>query len=255
MARIRLAMEGISAWLENSYLVLWVWYYSNAVGGVKVFVPEPQAERAWTILHPPRETDGGVRPPRTCPACQMELDQTWITCWHCGCSADGERDPAFFEPPPRVPFSLTCSANLLAAIVGMSGPLLFLMTDGYVPVFLFWVFAVVLMLGLWSVWKYDEGIVLPSFDLPDGDETFLSAIPDAYAAVEEGAFRSWKAAVFSMGFPPLALYSLWVLIWLDSPDFPLRPREQRRCLGALVISLFELGIVLSYFLPWWMWVG
>jgi len=55
LARLQLAMHGIPAFLENANLVLWAWYYSFAVGGVKVFAPETEAQRAWNILHPSEE--------------------------------------------------------------------------------------------------------------------------------------------------------------------------------------------------------
>lgn len=250
LARARLAMDDIPAWLENATLVLWVWYYSDAVGGVKVFVPEPEAERAWTILHPPRESDGEDRPHGTCPACEAQLDSAWTVCWRCGCTAEGERDPGFFEPPSLVPFPLRCSANLLAAIVGMSGPLLFLVSGGWMPLLLFWMFAVVLVMGLREGWPADEDAATPPDDLLDRDETVADADSDTYTAVEAAVFRAWKAAVFSFCFPPLVLYSLWLLMWLDAPDAPLPPREQRRCLVALAIGLIEIGLFALFFLPW-----
>ncbi len=250
LARVRLAMDNIPVWLENATLVLWCWYYSDAVGGVKVFVPEPEAERAWTILHPPRESDGEDRPLRTCPACEMQLDSAWTVCWRCGCTAEGERDPNFFEPPPPlVPFPLRCPTSVTAAIVGISGPLLFLASGGWVPLLLFWVFAVVLVLGLRGAWPADEDTATPPDDLLDRDEIVVDVDSDTYTAVEAAVFRVWKAAVFSFCFPPLALYSLWLLMRLDAPDAPLPPREQRRCLVALTISLIEVGLF-ALFLLW-----
>ena len=257
LARVRLAMDEIPAWLENATVVLWFWYYSNAVGGVKVFVPQPEAERAWMILHPPHEPDGEDRPHGTCPACEAQLDSAWIVCWRCGCTADGERDPDFFAPPPLVPFPLMCPANLLAAIVCMSGLLLFMVSGGWMPLLSFWVFAIVLVLGLRSVWPADEDASEPPDDLPDRDETDADADSDAYDAVEAAVYRIWKTAVFSISFPlftllsPLVLiYSLWLLIGRNAADAPLPPREQRRCLVALAISLIEIGLFAVFFLPW-----
>ena len=43
LARVRLAMDGIPARLSNAEFVSWAWYYSNASGGVKLFVNEPDA--------------------------------------------------------------------------------------------------------------------------------------------------------------------------------------------------------------------
>jgi len=250
LARVLLAMDGIPAWLENAALVLWVWYYSNAVGGVKVVVPQPEAERAWTILHPPRESDGEDRPHGTCPACEAQLDSDWIVCWRCGCTAEGEPDSDFFAPPPLVPFPLKCSPPVLAAIVGMSGPLLFLLTAGYLPLLIFWMLAVVLVLGIRSLWAGDEVGVEPSADLPSQSDSEEEPDSVAQIAFEAAVYRAWKAAVFGMSFPPLALYSLWLLMRLDAPDAPLCPREQRRCLGALTISLIEIGLTAVCFIPW-----
>lgn len=50
MAKARLESEGIPCFLANEHLVGVQWLYSNAVGGIKVQVPEAVAEEALALL-------------------------------------------------------------------------------------------------------------------------------------------------------------------------------------------------------------
>lgn len=47
----RLQEEGINCWLQDEYTVTIDPLLSNAVGGIKLMVTEPQAERALEILN------------------------------------------------------------------------------------------------------------------------------------------------------------------------------------------------------------
>ena len=47
----RLEEEGINCWLQDEYTVTIDPLLSNAVGGIKLMVTEPQAERALEILN------------------------------------------------------------------------------------------------------------------------------------------------------------------------------------------------------------
>jgi hypothetical protein len=78
IVRGRLECEGIRAAVADEHLVGLNWFYSNAVGGVKVLVPETDARRAREILAREAsatedEIDFGpeaVRAePETCPRC------------------------------------------------------------------------------------------------------------------------------------------------------------------------------------------
>ena len=77
-ARAALALEGIDAYLEGDAMVGMVWLFSNAVGGVKLLVPQRDALRAFEVLRragcanepdaaaeedaPPDEDDGADDP-------------------------------------------------------------------------------------------------------------------------------------------------------------------------------------------------
>lgn len=48
--RCRLEAEGLAAFLSDEFIVSMDWFLSNAVGGIKVQVPENEVERALEIL-------------------------------------------------------------------------------------------------------------------------------------------------------------------------------------------------------------
>lgn len=133
-ARMVLAGEGIAAWLENANMVQWCWKYSNAAGGVKLFVSDAQAQ----------------------PACEI----------------------------------------LQSAL---------LKKQAFAP--------------------------------PTGPDGRPLGIRFRYAAFEKAVFRAYSAAVFGVSFPPLVLYAVWILMTLNRPPGPSRPRELRRQCVAWAISI------------------
>jgi hypothetical protein len=77
LARTRLESEGIQCVVRDEYLVRVNWLLSNAIGGVKLMVPEWEADRARDILRPrPRlvvvadETDVAGEDELICPRCR-----------------------------------------------------------------------------------------------------------------------------------------------------------------------------------------
>lgn len=77
LARARLAAEGIGAVLGDENLVRLHWFFSQAVGGVKLLVAESEAGRAAEILRSRSElpeiglaTDSDRSAPPSCPRCQ-----------------------------------------------------------------------------------------------------------------------------------------------------------------------------------------
>lgn len=50
IAKSRLDSEGIPAFMADEHTINMQWLYSNALGGVKLQVPEPYAEAAIEIL-------------------------------------------------------------------------------------------------------------------------------------------------------------------------------------------------------------
>jgi hypothetical protein len=97
IARARLEAEGIPAFVADEHLSSVQWFYSDAIGGVKIQVPGAFAERALEVVTADRSSDlARVRVARRplveiCP----------------GCGADGiERTSVPREPRPRRPSAL-----------------------------------------------------------------------------------------------------------------------------------------------------
>lgn len=263
LARVRLAQEDIPAFLENAGLVLWGWYYSNAVGGVKVFVPESEADRAWAILHPSDEPEGELFSPSESPT-REEDGEADSTGGDETAHPDQTRAADLIMPPAESEFPLKCSPPVMAAIICGSGLVVLLSTRDAPSMLAIWAFIVVLILTMRSVWTADEDDSTPPEDQPDQNETGADDESDAYEEIEAAVGRAWKAAVLSLAFMPLAIYSLWILMctfWFTESDEesspPLRPREIRRIYVALAISIIELllsaGLFLSWYWDWYMW--
>lgn len=74
LAKSKLEAAGIPCFLDNEYTVGVNWLYSNALGGVKLKVPEEDAEEAKAIIEEiiepiaPEESEG-LLPDSSCPAC------------------------------------------------------------------------------------------------------------------------------------------------------------------------------------------
>ncbi len=60
--------SGIEAYLRDGNTVNLHWFYSNAIGGVKVEVAEEDFERAMEVLNLPKESGTLLK----CPHCQSE---------------------------------------------------------------------------------------------------------------------------------------------------------------------------------------
>ncbi len=75
IAKSRLDSEGIPAFIADEHTINMQWLYSNALGGVKLQVPEPYAEAAIEILQENREEalieEQGVDQ-EICPHCGSE---------------------------------------------------------------------------------------------------------------------------------------------------------------------------------------
>lgn len=84
LARAVLEGEGIHACLEGEATARWMWYWANALGGIKVQVPASEAQRAREILQrkPPADSKRGA--PQRCGECGAEVEPGFDTCWSCG---------------------------------------------------------------------------------------------------------------------------------------------------------------------------
>lgn len=74
LAKSKLEAAGITCYLDNEYTVGINWLYSNALGGVKLNVPEEYVEEAKAIIEESTETivpeeSDGLLPDSACPAC------------------------------------------------------------------------------------------------------------------------------------------------------------------------------------------
>lgn len=93
VAQSKLEAEGISVFLKDGYTVNMNWLYSNALGGVKLQVPEENLDQAREILSEivvdsEGEPDIGDTP--LCPRCENKNTQyqiskrwtflTWVLC-------------------------------------------------------------------------------------------------------------------------------------------------------------------------------
>ena len=74
-----------------------VWYYGNAIGGVKLFVHESNAERARAILaeRPPEQVGEDAQinaafPAGRCRKCEAKLEPGFEVCWSCGELVEGQ---------------------------------------------------------------------------------------------------------------------------------------------------------------------
>lgn len=74
LAKSKLEAAGITCFLDNEYTIGANWLYSNALGGVKLNVPEENAEEAKAIIEETtepveQEEAEGLLPESACPAC------------------------------------------------------------------------------------------------------------------------------------------------------------------------------------------
>jgi hypothetical protein len=101
VARLVLEDAGISTTLENATTVGMLWYYGNAVGWVKLQVPEASAQRAREILEQKTGDSGTIRFTRTCPKCGADLPAEFEVCW--SCQSPLSEDAAEAQPAPQMP--------------------------------------------------------------------------------------------------------------------------------------------------------
>ncbi len=92
LARMQLAMADIPAYLGNAAFVTWLWHYSNATGGARVYVSASDAEQAVAVIRQSREPLPAALPSWECGKCGEHIDAQWKTCWRCGSSIDGQEE-------------------------------------------------------------------------------------------------------------------------------------------------------------------
>ena len=79
MVKSQLESAGIPAFIADEYTVGVNWLYSNALGGVKVQVPESLASEAQQILAPETEPSATCEPDaETCPKCRSKNTEDFL---------------------------------------------------------------------------------------------------------------------------------------------------------------------------------
>jgi len=220
MAKLRLELDGIRACLADVALAGWVWYYSNAVGGVKVLVKDEDLARAMEILNPeePEPSQSTACPPRapmrwTCLHCGVRVPSDLAVCWSCGTTPDGQPDPEFaVADAPPVEHDLARPPTIWwPAICLLCLPLA--------------VYEVLLRL------------------LPDQPRARVKRRV-TFAPLDSRLVRACLLAMFAISwFPPFSLWSLWLLHDLDWGK-----GVQRRRTGLFLFLALAIDLVI---VVWW----
>ncbi|NQT16767.1 MAG: DUF2007 domain-containing protein [Planctomycetes bacterium] len=281
LLRNHLEAAGIRVFLEGEVMSAWAWHMANAMGGVKLLVPEESVEAAREILgeQGPDWSVDVAEPARdsrsrdhatdswTCPKCRSEVDLNMDVCWACGATADGEipedendddddRDAIDdeFEDEPEEPDAPPPDVAFLTIL--------------FPPTFAYFLFtkACHLFAPLVPDVRHDAaaGTATPDEidtiepadargqalqrETPSGERPGTRSDEEALDAL---SVRAWRAAW--MGFfllPPLVmtLYSTWLTVhyWLGRRG-PNRRRDRRALwtLGINLVAALCLGFLLS----------
>ena len=251
LSRCRLADKQIPAFLGNVVLVSWFWHFSNAVGGVTVHVARRDAKVASRIVTLIRTGTTKSQPSWTCPSCNATVSGSWLVCWQCGASADGNQalrcaeDEAVTEPVVEsiqvntAQYVALCVVVVLMAVVVCGGLLLTLATVPFVALFI--------VFDACDWWRIHGTAVTERFRQSKGQCPKLKQRPVPNALV----VRAWRAAVFGFFvFPPLGLYSLWLLHRVAAYRIPLSRTDRLRYRVAIILDLCAILIgVLLLALP------
>jgi len=249
LARIRLAMDGISARVSNAEMVSWAWFYSNATGGVKLFVSESDAPRAAIILSP-QPVPLLLQPPRWhCPKCQADVDGLWSYCWSCGTSKHGEEDPDFHawyreSGGPLVEKSFT---EVISAIISVAYLAAFLTFKTSPVVLLAWLITLTLwvfisrFLSLHNMPMFNSAEVKPEPEYPS--PTHFDPSRDEFNPADDIAYKLWQAAVFSIESFILFFFAIW--LWFKTQQVA-SSLSQKGCRRYYYSSLFIILIIIFY---------
>jgi hypothetical protein len=252
LVRMALAREEIPSAFGSANFISWFWHYSNAVGGVKIYVRRREAKLAHKVLADARAKTAEGLPPWTCPACGQRVAGQWDACWHCGRWADGSQDghaaddsasqpaghaePAAWWDVPRV-FAVSASAAL-AMLLLARGPQLPL---AFAP------FAIVLYFLLRQFEPSSSGrqpelqeAATPAGEYPSDRPATRSEVSRAIVR------RAWQAGGLGIGFPPLGFYSMWLLWRVGRRNTPLGRADTCRCWAVFVLNLGTMAFCLAF---------
>lgn len=243
LAQEHLAAEGIYVVLGNATVVLWCWWYGNAVGGVTLHVSERDAQRAHDVLLSSRRQTPDEKPRWKCATCGEQADGSWEICWRCGTAVDGT--PPVVDEGPEVRTSRADAEGngrigvLFLAFLATTGVLVY--SDNFYAYMSAWV-----VLGVCCAWwrwlmEGDREPVEPPDELSEepheAEDPAEQSLQRRRHMGEAVALRAWRTAVFAwFCFPPLVFYSAWLVWRLDPKKTPIGRMGTYRRWAAGVIS-------------------
>jgi len=244
--RSRLAAEGIRACLGNASLISWAWYYGNAVGDVAVYVSAGDAEAARGLLASTRREPAESQGSRICSTCGARGFPSWDVCWSCGASVDGSPGPGFgrddAKPPGAPPRARRITSGFLGALAAMV-LLAFFLAGGFVA-FLAAASFVALLVFVIHEWDSDAAPQPTSDGMREPGPDAISAIPMKQGRIRNSIVqRAWRASIFGfIAFPPLVLYSLWLLWRVFARKRRLGWIDRVRCILALILDILAIPV-------------
>ncbi len=246
LAQSYLAAHGIAARLGNAMFLSLCWYLSQAVGGATLFVCSREAQQARDLLAGVCPEDQSASPPWQCAKCGAPADATWNVCWRCGTSRHGIEDPEFDHLDIDTGrFQKDSDGALLGMLLLVT--VLFFMTIG--NSLLVMVALPAALLVYLCVKEMEAGEETADHDrtiLPDA-EPILDAAGQSLArrrrAGKEIVMRAWQASMIGfLEFPPLLLYSAYLLSRIDAQKWPLDTVSRCRYRAAYTLSV--IGILM-----------
>lgn len=112
LARLRLDAEGIPCFVVDENIVAINWLYSNAIGGVKVQVPQSFAEQAIAVLEP-----GASAEPAERQEPETAREDVGQRCPQCGSA-----DVMFQKFSRRIAFLSILFVGVPASVFAKAGP-------------------------------------------------------------------------------------------------------------------------------------
>ncbi len=252
LVQMALAREGIPTALGNVNFLSWFWHYSNAVGGVPIFVRRCEAERARDVLAAARANSrracrlgfagpaAGVLPGDGLPAGnaangQMPRRAASLPATQ-GCSRRG---------PLKQRRGGTCRAFFVAASAG--------------------VLTILLVKRGLQLPAICAPFVLAVYFLLRRFEPRADSRPEAHEATEPGSDhspspppteswlshlivrRAWQAGVLGiLRFPPLGFYSMRLLWKLSRRNTPLSRADTLRCGVVFCFNIVSIALCLLF---------